>query len=220
MSDAVDPRQAAAREEPHITYVTIRDSMDELHLECRFDDGQKFAAVKVAMDFDRLANQICDFLNATAADTAGALSKEATAEALKAGQDAVAAYMREPTFDSDHFDEVFLRAAFPILAAAHAQEVARLTKEIEDLLRHDVAITRASNALRQQLAEAQRTLRDVQAECRRHDVSPERLLAGVDGRVTGALAAGGGGAPDCICADPTGDGRGGNPQCPLHPNLA
>lgn len=44
----------------------------------------------------------------------------------------------------------------------------------------------------QQLAEAREALRAVQAECRRHDVSPERLLAVVDGRVTAALRALGG----------------------------
>jgi hypothetical protein len=53
--------------EPKVTYATVRDALDELHIECRFNDGQKFSPVKVDNDFPELANQIANALN-TAAD--------------------------------------------------------------------------------------------------------------------------------------------------------
>lgn len=49
--------------EPKVTYATVREGDEELHIECRFDDGQKFAAVKVEDGFDGLAHGICDWLN-------------------------------------------------------------------------------------------------------------------------------------------------------------
>ena len=51
------------------TFVTVRVSDDEfdIPLECRFADGQKFAAVQVAAGYDHLADQIAKFLNALAA---------------------------------------------------------------------------------------------------------------------------------------------------------
>lgn len=56
--------------EPEIDYCTIRDAVDEkgvetIHLECRFKDGQKFAAVEIAGGFDNLAEKIMHFLNGT-----------------------------------------------------------------------------------------------------------------------------------------------------------
>ena len=49
--------------EPSILFVTLRDADDELHIECRFDDGQKFAAVRVGAGFNNLAARIVNFLN-------------------------------------------------------------------------------------------------------------------------------------------------------------
>jgi len=49
--------------EPKVISATVRDGEDELHIECRFDDGQKFAAVTVAAEFEELAQAICEFLN-------------------------------------------------------------------------------------------------------------------------------------------------------------
>lgn len=39
------------------------NGIEEIHLECRFSDGQKFAAVIVSSDFPKLANRIERFLN-------------------------------------------------------------------------------------------------------------------------------------------------------------
>lgn len=55
-------------DEPRVIYATVRDAEDvdgieELHIECRFDDGQKFAAVVVDGDFPHLAHALCNFLN-------------------------------------------------------------------------------------------------------------------------------------------------------------
>lgn len=41
--------------EPYVTSATVRDAGDELHIECRFSDGQKFAAVIVAVEFEAQA---------------------------------------------------------------------------------------------------------------------------------------------------------------------
>jgi hypothetical protein len=60
-----------AMNEPRVIYATVRDAEDadgieELHIECRFDDGQKFAAVVVDGDFPQLAHALCNFLNEVA----------------------------------------------------------------------------------------------------------------------------------------------------------
>ena len=50
----------------NIKYATVRDVDDELHIECRFDDGQKFAAItidKTISNHDYLAHMICDVIN-------------------------------------------------------------------------------------------------------------------------------------------------------------
>lgn len=49
--------------EPKVIFCTVRDGDDEWHIECRFDDGQKFAAITVDYDFPQLAHKIADFLN-------------------------------------------------------------------------------------------------------------------------------------------------------------
>lgn len=61
----VDPQdlRAGGTPEPTVTYATVRDAEDELHIECRFSDGQKFAAVTVAQGFDNLAHRIETMLN-------------------------------------------------------------------------------------------------------------------------------------------------------------
>jgi hypothetical protein len=45
-------------DEPTVTHATIRDGGDELHIECRFSDGQKFAAITVDSEFPGLAQWI------------------------------------------------------------------------------------------------------------------------------------------------------------------
>lgn len=54
--------------EPKLEFCTQRMSEDDLgnetiDLECRFDDGQKFAAISVDGDFPALADAIANFLN-------------------------------------------------------------------------------------------------------------------------------------------------------------
>ncbi len=50
-------------DEPRVVEATVRDGDDEWHIECRFSDGQKIAAVTVDREFERLAHQISDGLN-------------------------------------------------------------------------------------------------------------------------------------------------------------
>jgi hypothetical protein len=54
------------KKEPKVVYATVRDSGDEvfpmLDIECRFSDGQKFAAIQVDGDFPELAESIRKFL--------------------------------------------------------------------------------------------------------------------------------------------------------------
>lgn len=49
--------------EPKLTRAVLRESCGDIHIECSFDDGQKFAAVKVADGMDNLAAFIVDALN-------------------------------------------------------------------------------------------------------------------------------------------------------------
>lgn len=51
------------RTEPKVVFATVRDAIDDIHIECRFSDGQKFAAITVDSEFPSLARQICEMLN-------------------------------------------------------------------------------------------------------------------------------------------------------------
>lgn len=53
-----------------VTHCTIRDGGDEWHIECRFKDGQKFAAVLVDKECEDLAHEIADHLNRRAKEQA------------------------------------------------------------------------------------------------------------------------------------------------------
>lgn len=55
------------------TICTVRDGEDEIHLECRFPDGQKFAAVIVAAGYESLAQFLANAINTrTTTPTKGA----------------------------------------------------------------------------------------------------------------------------------------------------
>ena len=75
--------------EPHVTYATVRDAGDELHIECRFDDGQKFAAVTVDVEFPELATAIAAFLRTTYRSQAApaSLVQESETTWVDAGED-------------------------------------------------------------------------------------------------------------------------------------
>ena len=49
--------------EPSVVCATVRDADGEIHIECRFDNGEKFAAVIVDGHLGALAKKICYFLN-------------------------------------------------------------------------------------------------------------------------------------------------------------
>lgn len=49
--------------EPKLLFCGVRDGGDFWHLECRFEDGQKFAAVQVDKGHERLADEIAAYLN-------------------------------------------------------------------------------------------------------------------------------------------------------------
>jgi hypothetical protein len=50
-------------DEPKLLFCGVRDGGDFWHLECRFDDGQKFAAVQVSIEHEKLADEIAAYLN-------------------------------------------------------------------------------------------------------------------------------------------------------------
>jgi len=61
--------------EPKVIYATVRDTtamgghghpIFPMDIECRFSDGQKFAAIQVDEDFPELALQIANYLNSIA----------------------------------------------------------------------------------------------------------------------------------------------------------
>lgn len=47
-----------------VQYATVRDGGDEWHIECRFKDGQKFAAVTVDKEHEDLADWIAAAITA------------------------------------------------------------------------------------------------------------------------------------------------------------
>ena len=47
-----------------VRYATVRDGGDEWHIECRFKDGQKFAAVTVDKEHEDLADWIAAAITA------------------------------------------------------------------------------------------------------------------------------------------------------------
>lgn len=56
--------------EPKLLFCGVRQAIDEndipeYHIECRFADGQKRAAVKVDGEFPGLANLVAELLNGT-----------------------------------------------------------------------------------------------------------------------------------------------------------
>lgn len=55
-----EPRLASQAEQSAcpVQFATVRDGGDEWHIECRFKDGQKFAAVTVDKDQEALADWI------------------------------------------------------------------------------------------------------------------------------------------------------------------
>lgn len=46
-----------------VTSATVREADDEWHIECQFNDGQKYVAIKVDIDCEQLAEVISAFLN-------------------------------------------------------------------------------------------------------------------------------------------------------------
>jgi Lar family restriction alleviation protein len=71
--------------EPNLMYCTVREAEHEeygyveYHLECRFDDDQKFAAVKIDGEFHGLANLVSNLLNEACKEHLEAYKKKRTA---------------------------------------------------------------------------------------------------------------------------------------------
>lgn len=63
------PTQQDVGQRPRVASATVREAQDETgwltwHIECRFEDGQKYAPVIVDHDREDLARAIADFLTA------------------------------------------------------------------------------------------------------------------------------------------------------------
>lgn len=54
-----------SKSEPTVVSATVRESGNEYEfdIECRFSDGQKFAAIQVDGEFIELAHRIANFLS-------------------------------------------------------------------------------------------------------------------------------------------------------------
>ena len=63
LHEAIEHVRATKEPEPSVVYATVRDGGEYWHIECRFDDGQKFAAVLVDIEFEALADKIARALN-------------------------------------------------------------------------------------------------------------------------------------------------------------
>ena len=48
--------------EPIVKYCTVREGDSEWHLECRFSDGQKYAAIKIDEACPELATRVAALL--------------------------------------------------------------------------------------------------------------------------------------------------------------
>jgi len=46
-----------------IQYTTVRDAGDELHIEARFADGQKYVICTIEPEFDEFAHWLSDEIN-------------------------------------------------------------------------------------------------------------------------------------------------------------
>jgi len=46
-----------------IISATVRDAEDEWHIECRFENGEKYAAIHVDIDREDLADWLCALIN-------------------------------------------------------------------------------------------------------------------------------------------------------------
>jgi hypothetical protein len=49
--------------EAEVISASVRDGGDDFHIECRFSNGEKFAAIIVDLSHPELASKICGFLN-------------------------------------------------------------------------------------------------------------------------------------------------------------
>jgi hypothetical protein len=70
------------KKEPSVVSATVRDTGDDWHIECRFSDGQKFAAVRVDYDCPELANRIAKVLTS---EDPKRVARMVIAERLKGG---------------------------------------------------------------------------------------------------------------------------------------
>ena len=62
MTKTSDQEVIQADREAKVIHATLRDGDGEIHIECRFDDGQKFAAIVVDDQFPQLAEDILAFI--------------------------------------------------------------------------------------------------------------------------------------------------------------
>jgi hypothetical protein len=51
--------------EPTVIYATVRDAVEDLHIECRMSDGQKGAFITVDVEFPELAHRVAAMLSPT-----------------------------------------------------------------------------------------------------------------------------------------------------------
>lgn len=49
--------------ENRVVYACTREALDEIHIECRFEDGQKYAPIIVDEDLPQLAQRIAAYLS-------------------------------------------------------------------------------------------------------------------------------------------------------------
>lgn len=68
-----------SEKEPTIRNAALREAEGEIHIECRFADGQKFAAVTVDESLPGLAGELVDFINHRAGHSRQDSTRQATA---------------------------------------------------------------------------------------------------------------------------------------------
>lgn len=162
-------------DEPKLRSCGVRDGGDFWHLECRFEDGQKFAAVQVDKAHEKLADEIAAFLNTGKLD------------------DGLA------TIRIEHLDKQ-LASCERALEAAHAK-IATLDKIVWGLV-HNAGrcLTRGWVPRWAAVMEAV-GCGSTQAHelCRQHGLDPDELVG--RGDLCGGCEEDGGTCGGCICDD-------------------
>lgn len=211
-------------DEPKILFCGVRDGGDFWHLECRFDDGQKFAAVQVDKAHERLADEIAAYLNTGKLDDGLATIRIEHLDKQLASCEGVLRQVSAKALRLEDLRDAYQMRVEQLEAetASLRQAVANLTSEKETLGRDYGEAVAAREELRRivwgLVHNAGRCLTSGRVErwaavmeavgcgstqahelCRQHGLDPDELVG--RGDLCGGCEEDGGTCGGCICDD-------------------